>query len=344
MRRRVVHPYGQSISATRLVSLIMALAVLWLLYTRLKDPATWKAFAKEDPASKPAENAPPALKETIVPGPNHKNEDELSAAQHDFEYIIDKAPLKSREMDAYWRMMAWSRTEPLADLEQDAQRDVMFVQLFEQPKRHRGQPIRLRLHVNRVLEWDAATNSHGIKKVYEAWGWTDESSTNPYVVVFPERPEGLPLGEDKGGEVVFVGYLLKVMSYTDKLGKTRGAPLLIGRTRLVSAPSRAAADSDASTVLIVVLGGVALLVGIFIWIGMRPRKKAAANPLPGELLSFGSLDGSTPNADIVSNDTRTPEPSEVGQPVGSTSLLVPNLVVRSAERSMIADDDAATTK
>ena len=330
MRRRVVHPYGQTVSMTRLASMILAMAVLWMLYERMRDPATWKMFANEEPATKPVEKVPHEEKENVVPGPNHKDEDELAVAQRNFEYVIDKAPLKSREMDAYWRLMAWSRTEPLADLEKQARREVPFTQLWDQPERYRGQPIRLRLHVRRVLKHDPVENSLGIANVYEAWGATDESSSFPYVVAFPERPEGLPLGEEIHSEIVFVGYFLKIMSYEDKLGKTRGAPLLIGRARLVATPSATSNKTDSSTILIVVLFCGALLVGSYIWMGMRPRKKSAVMTLPGELPAMGSLDSKTPGEDIFSFDIKTESPNIGQSVVANPEQPVGNAVAHAA--------------
>ena len=317
MRRRVARPYGHSISVTRLASLIMAMAVLWVFYDRMKDPTTWGVFADEEPAAKPIEKAPPADKETIVTGPNHKDDEELAAAQRNFEFIIDRAPLKSREMDAYWRLMAWSRTEPLADLEKAAKRDVAFTQLWDQPERYRGQSIRLRLHVRRVLEYDAPENPHGFSKVYEAWGWTDESSTFPYVIVLPEKPKGLRIGEEVSSEVVFVGHFLKIMSYTDKLGKTRGAPLLIGRSRLVATAPAPSSKTDTSVVVLVILICGALLVGSFVWIKVRPRKKSVMKSLPGELPAIGSLD-STASGDVLFAFDAKPKSADLEQPVGAT--------------------------
>ena len=333
MRRRVVHPYGVTISAPRIASLILAVAVLWMLYERMRDPATWRMFANEEPAIQsvePSEKIPREVKETVVPGPNHKDEDELAAAQRNFEYVIDKAPLKEREMDAYWRLMAWSRTEPLADLEKQARRDVPFTQLWEQPERYRGQPIRIRLHVLRVLKHDPVENSLGIANVYEAWGATDESGSLLYAVIFPERPEGLPFGEKSRSEIVFVGYLLKIMEYTDKLGKTRGAPLLIGRARLVAAPLSTSTKSDSLTILITVLVFGTLLVGSYIWMGMRPRKKSAVKTLPGELPAMGSLDSKSPGDDFFSFDIKAESP-DIAQPVvANPGQPVENAVAHAA--------------
>lgn len=320
MRRRVVHPYGQSISATRLASLILAMAVLWMLYERMRDPATWKMFSSAEPVANPVEKVSLSDQETIVPGPNHKSDEELAAAQREFEYVIERAPLKSREMDAYWRLMAWSRTEPLADLEEQARREIPFTQLWEQPERYRGQPIRLRLHVRRVLEYDAPENPYGITKCYEAWGWTEESSAFPYVVVFPERPEGLSIGEEKSSEIVFVGYFLKIMSYADKLGKTRGAPLLVGRARLVATPSLASNKTDSSIALTAILIFGAAMVGSIIWMQVRPRKKSRVKTRLGDIPTLDSFEGTSSGDTFFSFDIQT-GPRDIEPDVAANSEM-----------------------
>ena len=76
MRRKTARPYGQSTSLMRLASMLMALVVLWALYHRLKDPATWRMFVDEKnwPASIPtATEAEPEI-EHLVPGPNDQDE------------------------------------------------------------------------------------------------------------------------------------------------------------------------------------------------------------------------------------------------------------------------------
>ena len=64
MSRRLARPYGTSISATRAVSLVFMLAVIYLLYDRFRDPATWKWLAHDvpeaqtDPKTAPAPTKP----------------------------------------------------------------------------------------------------------------------------------------------------------------------------------------------------------------------------------------------------------------------------------------------
>lgn len=288
MRRHRSRPYGLAPRPTRIVGLLMALGVLWLLYDRFRDPATWKVlFDLKDDAvvnaqvgeQAPAPAAAAPVAEVIEPGPNDTDEEEVADAAASFELVADRAPLKPREMHAYWRLMGWTRTEEFATQNRRALHDVAFTQLWEQPERYRGKLISLRLHVRRVLKYDAPENPHGFKEIYEAWGWTDESRSFPYVVVFPECPEGLPVGTDIRGEVVFVGYFLKVMSYT-AFDTPRGAPLLVGRVRvqpsLLPPPP---APVDPMVYVWIILGGT-LFCGLFVWLHLRKRRIIRNRSLP----------------------------------------------------------------
>lgn len=283
MRRRTAHPFGHSTSGMRLVSMLMAILVLWMFYERLKDPATWRGIIndRELKAATPPADAPSAP-ENLVPGPNDLDPDEFAAIQDQFEAIDDRAPLKPREMDAYWRLMGWSVTQPFAELEQRAHEDVSFAQLWEQPEKHRGKLIRLRLHIRRVLDYDAPQNPLGTAKVFEAWGWSDESLSFPYVVVMPEKPEQLPMGHEMRGEVVFVGYFFKIMSYK-AFDNARGAPLLVGRARMASISKPAPSSAlDPWIIPLVVIGGT-LFIGFTIFTGIRSHGKSKAKMLPNEL-------------------------------------------------------------
>ena len=102
-----------------------------------------------------------------------------------------------------------------------------------------GKLIELRLHIRRVLSWQAPENSAGVHTVYEAWGWTDESKSFPYVVVMTDVPEDLPLGDNLREEGLFVGYFLKTIGYTAS-NRNRSSPLLLGRMKWL--PSAGPAD------------------------------------------------------------------------------------------------------
>ncbi|MES2793460.1 MAG: hypothetical protein V4719_27860 [Planctomycetota bacterium] len=271
MHRKIVRPYGQSITSTRALSLLMMLALLWMLYDWTRNPVTWKwlATAKEvqaEDSAVPSEIAKdrkrraPA-KEVIVPGPNDLDPDAVKDFQRRKELLSDRTELRPREMMLYWDLMKWSRTESLQTQEKRAAKDVAFSQIWEQPDQYRGKLIRLRMHVRRVLHYTAPENPLGIKDAYEAWGWTDDSKSYPYVVVFSELPPGLPVGTDVRGEIVFVGYFLKIMTFK-AFDVARGSPLLIGRARLAAPPVPIKKVSGSSAIMVIasIVGLIALAV------------------------------------------------------------------------------------
>ena len=278
MRRIKTRPYGSTVRPTRLLSMLIVVAVLWMVYERARDPATWRILldaqdTREEKTASPLRSPPEPKPETIVSGPNDLDDEEVAALQETLQLVTDKTPLKPREMHAYWRLMAWGQTESFAALQQRARVDVPFTQFWEQPVKYRGQPVKLRLHVRRVLEYDAPENPGQFAKTYEAWGWTDESRSFPYVVVFPDCPDDLPLGTDVRGEIEFVGYFLKVISYS-AFDTTRGAPLLVGRVRVVplSLPPKEV-PVDSASLLIAVFGAMGLL-GAIVWWQCRSRQSA----------------------------------------------------------------------
>lgn len=260
----------------------MALAVLFVVYQGASDPRNWQWLANENFAAAnlqaPAEPAADAPQETIVPGPNDLDPDELAEVQKMFEAVTDRKPLQPREMPAYWRLMAWSRTQPLSELSARAARDIAITQLWEQPEKYRGKLIELQLHVRRVLEYEAPENSYGIAKVYELWGWTDESRSFPYVVVLPEKPAGLPIGTNVRTDVLFVGYFLKTMAF-QAVDAARAAPLLVGRAKVVAPPSaRRYEPMSIPTLIAVSLGLSVVLVGTIVWfLGKTRQRKARTN-------------------------------------------------------------------
>jgi hypothetical protein len=283
MRRHTARPFGMTIRPGRIVSLALLIVLLVMLFGRVKDPATWRILLdlKEEKSEVPSESAlseEPGdtaqnnLPEQIVAGRNDQDEQERAEVQTMLELVTDRTPLKSREMHAYWRLMQWSLTESFATLHQRAQADLPFTQLWETPDRYRAKPISLKLHLRRVLKYDASVNPLEANQVYEAWGWTDESRSFPYVVVFAELPKGLPVGTDVRCDVQFVGYFLKVMSYT-AFDTPRGAPLLIGRIQPVVAESTSPTPSSSRPFIIAVCGAMAV-VAVALFVGqLRSRNR-----------------------------------------------------------------------
>ena len=334
MRRRLARPYGHTVPPTRMLSLLMGLAVLGILYQRVKEPQFWRWMTNESRADGVADisekQTPPkssvALKandenskqavnqENLVLGPNETDEEELAKLRSNLKAVQDRQALQEFDMPAYWQLMRRSRTRPIAELEKLARRDVPYSHLWEEPDLYRGQPIRLKLHIRRVLKYEPSKNPQDLKMVYEAWGWTEDSRSFPFCVVFPEKPEGLPIGTDVDADFVFVGYFLKWMSY-QAFDVKKNAPLLVGRLRPATKMVGSAKSSDWETAFLTLVGGVLLLsfLGWFAVYGLRrPRTIVAAttavpDQLPDNWLAGTADDSrSEPTAERLNFETVTP--------------------------------------
>ncbi len=278
MRRRTVRPFGSSVTASRGLSMLVGLAVLWVVYDAIRQPAAWHWLAANDddmvqaPVVPAAGQVPQSLDENVSPGPNDLDPEAFAHFQEIAELITDKSKLQPREMFAYWQLLGWSRTQPFAEFEQRARRDLAVTQIWEQPQKFRGKPMRLRLHVRKVLVHDAPKNPLGANHVYEAWGWTDESKSLPYLVVFTEKPPELPVGNEVEVEVVFVGYFLKIMTYDTFEDKRRGTPLMVGRVRVVAPTKQARVAASNWEIAGLVLGGL-LLIPVGLWFVSQSRRQ-----------------------------------------------------------------------
>ncbi|MFO1095299.1 MAG: hypothetical protein U0992_18645 [Planctomycetaceae bacterium] len=235
----------------RLGSAIVALLILGMIYSRARDPRTWRWLAPEDGAppvaaipAQAGQGAPPvtppvAPVEVVVPGPTDLDEADSQEVQTQFSALGDKSALAKEDMPAYWRVMRWTRAQTFDELLARADQNVLYTQfLTGDPNNQRGKPFRLRLHIAMIVELtgkDVPENSAGVDKLYEVWGRTDDSSTFLYSIICPELPPGMRIGKDIHEEGVFVGYFLKVMPYQAAV-KGLAAPIMIGRLRAVPRP------------------------------------------------------------------------------------------------------------
>ncbi len=302
MHRRVVRPFGASIPATRSVSLLFALAVLWALYSSAREPATWQWLAASDAeenfqtqvAIAPAQGQV-AAEDVVVPGPNDLDPAAMAEFRSREELITDRTELRPREMLAYWQLMGWSRTQSFQELEQRAQPEPAFTQLWDDPALYRAQPIRLRMHVRRVLKFDAKQNPLGLTEVFEAMGWTDESKSFPYTIIFADKPPGLPVGKDVEAEVVFAGYFLKNMAYT-AFDRRRAAPLMIGRVHLTGRAAGTVGNNlnPWETWVTILIGSVIVAaVGFLFFASARRPKRTTVLPHDVSGFDFTAADPST---------------------------------------------------
>jgi hypothetical protein len=286
-RRVGFGPFGGD-PTSALLRMGALLIVVALVYSWAKKPQSWRWLesdaGSDDAASALAQvgasdNRHNALAEkdateTVVPAATDLDKAEWDKAAKLFEAVSDKTVLAPEEMPAYWKLMKWARAQTFADMERRAASSVAYTRFFEEPEKYRGRLVRLRLHILRILDWDAHENSAGVKHVYEAWGWTDQSNAL-YVAVFSELPAEMKLGEGQHQEGLFVGYFLKDLGY-QAFNRNRAAPLLVGRMRRVAtaAPAPLVARSDWNWLWAAAV--VFVLIGVSVaWLRFRRSRRIA---------------------------------------------------------------------
>jgi hypothetical protein len=209
----------------------------------------------------------------------------------EFSVVSDKAPIEKPDMPAYWRLMEWAHRLPVNELRRHAQTKVFFTDFWEAPEDWRGKLVELKLNVRRVLSYEAPENELGIETIYEAWGWSDESRTYPYVVVFTELPEGMEIGSDVREDITFVGYFLKILAY-EASDKKRGAPMMVGQVIRTTKPSPSAKPSaearkESELWFMLICGGALVLMMLYtgsrIFRRKKPASMASGDIQPGDI-------------------------------------------------------------
>jgi hypothetical protein len=280
--------------AVRLIAMIGALILIGATIYNQRQRAQAEKQAQGAGAQAAAvaekESPPEEWQETIVPGLADDDPLEQDAIKWLFEGVLDKHPVVDTDMPAYWKLMKWARALSFAEMEQRAKRDVTYSDLFSYPNDHRGELIRLRLHVRRVTAGKAPENSAGVEMMYDVWGATDESKSNFYACACAELPPEIPVTTDAFSEVVFVGYFLKVLGYKAGDEKERGAPMLIGRVKAVKS-GRTLAQRRSEGLLAMVAIGVAIIAAALIIVALwRMTRKKGRSSLPVTIPSRPAAD------------------------------------------------------
>ncbi len=184
--------------------------------------ATPDGEAKSDAGNQASDRAEPEP-------PLDEYPEERTALKEEFQVISDQAPLTKEEMFAYWRLFRWADATKLSDMLKRAH-TVRYGDLILEPAEHRGELIKIKLHVLQNLEKHAPSdNPAGVGTYYQAVGWNDSSQAWFYFCVYVDLPPGMPVGDRIEQLGTFVGYFLKTLTYQDGQGKTVQAPVLIGR-------------------------------------------------------------------------------------------------------------------
>lgn len=146
----------------------------------------------------------------------------------------------------------------------------LFPDIFKNMNRWKGRLVTLTGRVRKLVHYPAAEdNPYGIKTLYEAWLFTDDSQQNPVVVICTEVPEalknGLPEGTDVIDHVTVTGYVFKMYLYSAQDTK-RIAPLILAKNLEWTPPKT---DETGGQLFVVVLGSTFILlmvgIGFMLW-------------------------------------------------------------------------------
>jgi hypothetical protein len=235
------------------------------------EPPAPEPLAPEQPAE-PSSDPKLALASDDEPGPTDLDPLEREAALEEFQAVSDRTlGIRPEEMGVYWRMFAWTKSQTFAEMSRRAKsrgRQPTFSDFVMSPDVQRGVLVSLKLNVRRVLEVDAPANAYGIEKVYELWGWTEDSQAWLYCMLTAELPPDMPIGMRVEETVRVTGYFFKLQGYLEigagPRDKPLAAPLLIGRVdwKGTSAGNKQTARRDWSWLWWI--GGVAM-----VYLGLR---------------------------------------------------------------------------
>lgn len=214
--------------------------------------ATMIASIMASPAA--AEDLPQPLAPTES---GHFPPDRLDAVE-DFTSLT-----RVEERDVYYGLLEVARMVPLKLQKQRAREVVasgeqafranpkrakqaysLFADLVLSPSHYRGKPLSFDGYIQKLDRMEAGDNPYGIKELYQAYLFTEESKGNPIVVVCRTIPENLPR-PTKGNatnHIRVTGYFYKLWPYEAERGSW-AAPLIMA-DRLEYRPPQPSAGSE----------------------------------------------------------------------------------------------------
>jgi hypothetical protein len=163
-------------------------------------------------------------------------------------------------MPAYWRLLKWSVMQPESAGARNDFRFVSFNELVNRPNQWRGRPVQVALNICRIMEYAAPENRLDIERLYEVWGWSEDSRGSLYVVVTSELPAGMSVGESVSERAIVSGYFYKVQGYLaagSASQSSSAAPLVIGHLSHWKTPAAAFAQANELW-----FGGAGLLLAV----------------------------------------------------------------------------------
>jgi hypothetical protein len=274
----------------RLMTGVLMLIVLAMLIARTGDPRNWRWLAAAKTPEPRA--AAPTLKVPEPTGPTDEDPEQAEAAREEFQAVTDGGLQIGKEgMFAYNRFVAWANNQSFARLWQRARKDVWYTDLYDAPRKHRGQLVALDLEIGRAKSVGPSDDG---TPLHEVWGATEESRGRLYDLIVVGYPKDMPTGADVRREygkvrARFAGYFLKLQDYESGLAKPgqrpERAPVLIGRIEWTPEAVPAVDNSQEYVWAAVLLAVVGL--GLIAWFFFGPKREGRPAPPPVVATSTG---------------------------------------------------------
>nr|ADY59627.1 hypothetical protein Plabr_2023 [Rubinisphaera brasiliensis DSM 5305] len=230
---------------------------------------------------------------------------DISAWLQDIPLKTTRKGILPEETELYYRVLEYTQSVDPAELEKAAIEFMrerwkgskyshlpfaefpVFVDMYQHPEAYQGRPVVMRGHLQRSVVSPAGDNGYGIQSLCEGWLFTDDSQSNPTVVVSTSFPPDLPVGEEPVDKVTAVGYIYRLYTYEAR-DAGRFAPLMMAKPIRWTPP---AAQDDNSSWGGLILGFLAMLA-ISGWVAVRwneripkPNGQRPGRELPAEIVS-----------------------------------------------------------
>ncbi len=148
----------------------------------------------------------------------------------------------------------------------------VFVDLFQHPEAYHGKLVTLRGDARKIVPSKAGPNPFGLEQLYEIWLYTDDSQSNPAVVITTSIPEGMPIGDNIMQRVEATGFFFKLYGYHAR-DVLRVAPMVLGN-RLEWLPGSQPGRMNNVTVVMAICLAVGVLI-LAVW-GLRTYRRDRA--------------------------------------------------------------------
>lgn len=273
-------------------------------------PETDKSEVTESKES--SENKAPQPESTDSPSRASSTQNPLELSPR-LRELLDLATDNSvsilkREMPAYWGLIDQVSGLTVPELSKDAVKNPRFHDYYSKASQHRGELVTTVMHIRRVLSYPVDPSlGHKTEKLYELWGWTDESKAWMYCIVTPSLPPDFPEDGDVEERVRVAGYFFKLQGYrpgnAEPSSSKLAAPLIIGKIDWLKTTEEPPSRSNNLIMIFACL----FAVGIILRILMRVRH-GFINTKPAHLELRRRLRAARP--EFLEDDDEEEEPKE----------------------------------